>query len=78
MNVLNNLMKRRGAGDPPNPSVTAYETQRNDINLLVCLQAIRDLAWGYAVKYRFDPVLGQTHEEYLDLLNEVIRSVQDE
>lgn len=40
------------------------------------LQALRDRAWIYALKYRFDPVLSLAHEEYLNLLNGLIRECE--
>ena len=36
------------------------------------LQALREIAWHKAIKYRFDPVLSRTHEEYLTVLNNLI------
>lgn len=42
---------------------------------LLALQEIRDIAWHKAVKYRFDPVLGRMHEEYLNSLNEMIKEI---
>ncbi len=42
---------------------------RKSITLLVALQDIRDMAWQQAIKYRFDPVVGRAHEEYLKALN---------
>lgn len=40
---------------------------------LAGLQELREIAWQKALKYRFDPVLGQTHEEYLQALNGLIK-----
>lgn len=40
------------------------------------LQALRDRAWIHALKYRFDPVLSLAHEEYLNLLNGLIRECE--
>ncbi len=36
------------------------------------LQALRDIAWQKAIKYRFDPVLSRAHDEYLQALNGLI------
>lgn len=30
-----------------------------------------EIAWQQAIKYRFDPVVGRIHEEYLDMLKKV-------
>lgn len=40
---------------------------------LAGLQELREIAWQKAIKYRFDPVLGRTHEEYLQALNGLIK-----
>ena len=40
---------------------------------LAGLQELREIAWQKAMKYRFDPVLGRTHEEYLQALNGLIK-----
>lgn len=36
------------------------------------LQELREIAWQKAMKYRFDPVLSRTHDEYLQALNGLI------
>lgn len=37
------------------------------------LQELREIAWQKAMKYRFDPVLGRAHDEYLQALNGLIK-----
>ena len=45
----------------------------NHIIALAGLQALREIAWQKAIKYRFDPVLGRAHDEYLQALNILIK-----
>jgi hypothetical protein len=41
-------------------------------NLSPCnIEEMLDYAWEKAIKYRFDPVAGRIHEEYLDMLKSV-------
>lgn len=42
--------------------------------ILQSLQEIRETAWQNAVKYRFDPVVGATHYDYLKKLNGLLES----
>lgn len=70
-----NKQKKRAAGHSPwNRSNDTVETteQYNDNTPLKKLQDIRDIAWQQAIKYRWDPVLSHTHNEYLAMLNEMI------
>jgi hypothetical protein len=46
--------------------------QLDSNRLMIALQEVRDIAWQKAMRYRFDPVLGQAHEEYLKLLKVLI------
>lgn len=48
---------------------------QNDSTFIMALQEIRDMAWHKAVKYRFDPVIGRIHDEYLNMLNEMIKGL---
>ena len=70
MNILN---KRRGAANAPSMVCDQTTSTSKDSKALFALQEIRDMAWRHSVKYRFDPVLGQTHKEYLDMLNKLIK-----
>jgi len=36
------------------------------------LQEVRDIALYLAKKYRWDPMLGRAHEEYLNILNKIL------
>lgn len=38
------------------------------------LHLIRDAANFYATKYRFDPLIGKLHRQYLDAINAVIEA----
>lgn len=52
-------------------NVNTEKTQYN--TLLRSLQELRDIAWIQALKYRFDPAIGQAHAEYLDVLNGILK-----
>ena len=39
------------------------------------LQDLLHFSWQKAIKYRFDPVLSQTHEEYLQLIKAIINEL---
>lgn len=51
------------------------KSQLENNTLLLRLQELRDQAWLLAIKYRFDPVVGQAHEVYLKELNELLKEV---
>jgi len=38
------------------------------------IKTLRNIAWEHAIKYEYDPILGRTHEKYLDILNSIIES----
>ena len=57
------------------PSKTTYEKTNNNI-AINALQVLRDIAWEKAIKYRFDPVVGEAHEEYLTLLNGILKECE--
>lgn len=40
------------------------------------LQALRDIAWQNANKYRWDPTIGKLHSEYLNDLNMLLRECE--
>lgn len=63
------LNKHKGAANALNDKTTydQYNTAFEG------LQALREIAWHKALKYRFDPVLSQTHEEYLTVLNNLLK-----
>lgn len=43
---------------------------------IIGLQALRDIAWQSAIKYRFDPVLSRAHNEYLTLIKVILEECQ--
>ena len=49
---------------------------KQNTTALIALQDLRDIAWQYAIKYRWDPVLSKTHEEYLTMLNDIIKECE--
>lgn len=65
--------KKEDAGNTLFSSLYDKQTGDCDHNIaLAGLQELREIAWQKAIKYRFDPVLGRAHEEYLDFLNGLI------
>ncbi len=72
---MNNNEKNEGAVNALHSNLT--QPYAKDIMLLNELQVLRDMAWQYAIKYRFDPILSQTHGRYLRLLIEILE-VSDE
>ncbi len=69
MSVVNR-QKSEGATNAPTAS---NFRQRQDNMALNGLQDLRDIACNYAIKYRWDPVLSRTHEEYVNLLNLILK-----
>ena len=47
-------------------------TRQDDNTSLRKLQEIREIAWQQAIKYRWDPVLSRTHNDYLNMLNSML------
>lgn len=53
-----------------------YEKTTREMNhntALNGLQLLREIAWQHAIKYRWDPALSRAHEEYLNLLNGILK-----
>lgn len=48
------------------------DTTAQSSTSLDMLQRLRDIAWHRAVKYRWDPVVGAIHADYLEHLNKMI------
>jgi hypothetical protein len=46
--------------------------------LISSLEMLREDAWKDSLKYRFDPLLGKTHEKYLVNLNVLIDHAKNE
>lgn len=68
------LDKKRGATNTPIRSLAEKNKTDCDYNLAMqSLQELRDKAWQHAIRYRFDPVLGKVHDEYLNTLNIILR-----
>jgi len=67
------LSKSVGARYAPTEKTTS---DRNHNTALNGLQALRDIAWQHAIKYRWDPVLSRAHEEYLNLLNGILKECE--
>lgn len=65
--------RKRAAGNSPTKLTVLGSAQEYDIKSFKKLQDIRDIAWHNALKYTWDPVLSQTHNEYLNMLNNLIR-----
>lgn len=63
--VINN--EKRGATNAPKNDSYMYNSKA-----LQGLQEVRDIALYLAGKYRWDPMLGQAHEEYLNILNKIL------
>lgn len=76
--MLTKLVKLWGATNtPPRSLVEKNKTYDCNYTLtLTRLQELRDTAWHYAMKYRFDPVLGKAHEEYLQSLNTLLKECE--
>lgn len=43
---------------------------------IIGLQALRDIAWQCAIKYRWDPVVGKIHEEYLTMIKVILEECE--
>jgi hypothetical protein len=66
--IMQLLNKHKGAANALNDNTT----YRQHNTVVEGLQALREIAWHKALKYRFDPVLSRTHEEYLSVLNNLL------
>lgn len=60
--------KERAAANSPEHKVSIYDST----TALHSLQCLRDIALEHAIKYRWDPVLGRTHSEYVEMLNGIL------
>lgn len=47
-------------------------------DILNSVKVLRDVSWHKAIKYKFDPVIGKMHEQYLEVLNAIIDSQKGE
>lgn len=48
------------------------ETHEQYTEMLLGLQDLRDIALYYSSKYKYDPLLGKTHEGYLLRINQLM------
>ena len=46
--------------------------------IISSLEMLRDNAWHDAMKFRYDPLLGETHNKYLHNLNALIDHARSE
>lgn len=53
--------------------MTNSEMQNVDLS---GLENLINHAWHNALKYRFDPFMGQIHEEYLQMLKELKKEIK--
>ncbi len=44
--------------------------------MILSLQELRDTALQLAMKYYWDPALGKAHNEYLTMLNEILKECE--
>ena len=43
---------------------------------LTQIENLLDYAWKQAIKYRFDPVIGKIHSEYLEMVKETKNEIK--
>jgi len=56
------------------PEFCGNKTKLNSTQILIALQEAREESWLKAIKYRWDPTIGPIHEDYLNLLNRLLRA----
>jgi len=44
---------------------------------LVRIEDLLNHAWQNAIKYRYDPVAGRIHEEYLQMLKNIKKEIEE-
>lgn len=54
--------------------MTTYHDCDNHCKTMASLHIIRDTADYYARKYRFDPLIGDLHKQYVDAISSVIEA----
>lgn len=62
-----------GATNAPRSLADKNKTECHYTAAVQGLQELREMAWQLAIKYRWDPALGRAHEEYLTLLNGILK-----
>lgn len=66
--------KKEDVASVPFRGLVDNKTGKDQYNTaLAGLQELREIAWHKAIKYRFDPVIGKMHEDYLNALNLLIK-----
>ncbi len=53
----------------------SIDGQRQHSRAVAALQALREEAFYFAMKYRYDPALGRAHSEYLNKLNLILGAI---
>lgn len=53
----------------------SIDGQRQHSMALAALQALREEAFYFAMKYRYDPALGRAHGDYLNKLNLILMAI---
>ncbi len=51
-----------------------YESEYTQ--MLSAIQDIREEAWYLAIKYRHDPFMSRVHEQYLTMLNNLLKECE--
>jgi len=69
---MHNIEKRDATNIPTRSTAEKNNTNLKNIISIQILQTLRDNAWDNAMKYRYDPVLSRTHEQYLNQLNNLL------
>jgi hypothetical protein len=73
---MNLQSKEQGACNAPLGSLVRHKTYTQNISLIFQLQELIEIARYNTNKYRFDPAMRCTHEEYLTSLNEIVRGLK--
>ena len=74
MNISNEIW---GATNTPRSLAVENKTYESEYTqLLYAIQDIREQSFDLAVKYRLDPVIGKMHEQYLTMLNNLLKECE--
>lgn len=67
----------KGEGTPH--TLTEKTTRYSQYNKrLKGLQELRDIAWLNSMEYHWDPIMRGVHEEYLDIINSMLKECINE
>ena len=66
------MQQNENGAEPLCPHILSSSMKDNTI--IYNLQVLRDISLKRAIKYRWDPTIGSIYEDYLEILNDILKT----